>query len=82
MSIPHELFHSRRLATESISCCGCSLLEWQINALSNTGLLSRFIGMLTNSRSFMSFPRHEYYRGVLCDLLGKDAEKQSYALAT
>jgi len=49
-------------------------IEWQINALSNTGLLSRFIGMLADSRSFMSFPRHEYFRRILCDLLGKDAE--------
>lgn len=50
-------------------------IEWQLNALSNTGLLSRFIGMLTDSRSFMSFPRHEYFRRVLCDLLGQDVEK-------
>ena len=49
-------------------------IEWQINALSNTGLLSRFIGMLTDSRSFMSFPRHEYFRRVLCDLLGREME--------
>jgi glucuronate isomerase len=49
-------------------------IEWQINALSNTGLFSRFIGMLTDSRSFMSFPRHEYFRRVLCDLLGRDVE--------
>jgi glucuronate isomerase len=49
-------------------------IEWQLNALSNTGLLSRFIGMLTDSRSFMSFPRHEYFRRVLCDLLGRDIE--------
>lgn len=49
-------------------------IEWQINALSNTGLLSRFIGMVTDSRSFMSFPRHEYFRRVLCDLLGRDME--------
>jgi glucuronate isomerase len=49
-------------------------IEWQLNALSNTGLLSRFIGMLTDSRSFMSFPRHEYFRRVLCDLLGRDVE--------
>ncbi len=47
-------------------------MEWQINALSNVGLLSRFIGMLTDSRSFMSFPRHEYFRRVLCNLLGRD----------
>src|SRR5205085_8683542 len=49
-------------------------IEWQLNALSNTGLLSRFIGMVTDSRSFMSFPRHEYFRRVLCDLLGRDVE--------
>jgi glucuronate isomerase len=49
-------------------------IEWQLNALSNTGLLPRFIGMLTDSRSFMSFPRHEYFRRVLCDLLGRDME--------
>ncbi len=49
-------------------------IEWQLNALSNTGLLSRFVGMITDSRSFMSFPRHEYFRRVLCDLLGKDVE--------
>ncbi len=49
-------------------------IEWQLNALSNTGLLSRFIGMLTDSRSLMSFPRHEYFRRVLCDLLGRDVE--------
>ena len=45
-------------------------MEWQINALSNTGLLSRFIGMLTDSRSFMSYPRHEYFRRTLSNLLG------------
>ncbi len=49
-------------------------MEWQINALSNLGLLSRFIGMLTDSRSFMSFPRHEYFRRTLCNLVGRDIE--------
>jgi glucuronate isomerase len=49
-------------------------MEWQINTLSNVGLLSRFVGMLTDSRSFMSFPRHEYFRRVLCDVIGKDVE--------
>lgn len=49
-------------------------IEWQLNALSNLGLLSRFVGMLTDSRSFLSFPRHEYFRRVLCNLLGKDVE--------
>jgi glucuronate isomerase len=50
-------------------------MEWQMNALSNCGLLSRFIGMLTDSRSFMSYPRHEYFRRVLCNLIGDDVEK-------
>ncbi len=49
-------------------------IEWQINALSSLGLLSRFIGMLTDSRSFMSYPRHEYFRRVLCNMLGRDVE--------
>ena len=49
-------------------------MEWQINALSNLGLLSRFVGMLTDSRSFMSFTRHEYFRRVLCNLFGRDIE--------
>ncbi len=48
--------------------------EWQINTLSNVGLLSRFVGMLTDSRSFMSYPRHEYFRRVLCNMIGKDIE--------
>ena len=47
-------------------------MEKQINALSNMGLLSCFVGMLTDSRSFMSFPRHEYFRRVLCNLIGND----------
>jgi glucuronate isomerase len=50
-------------------------IEWQLNALSHTGLLSRFIGMITDSRSFLSFPRHEYFRRVLCNLLGAEMEK-------
>ena len=50
-------------------------MQWQINALSNQGLLSRFIGMLTDSRSFLSYPRHEYFRRCLCDLLGTDVER-------
>ncbi|HLZ12386.1 MAG TPA: glucuronate isomerase [Candidatus Acidoferrum sp.] len=49
-------------------------IEWQLNALSNNGLLSRFVGMLTDSRSFMSFPRHEYFRRVLCNLCGREME--------
>jgi len=47
----------------------------QIDALSNVGLLSRFIGMVTDSRSFMSYPRHEYFRRVLCDLIGQDVTR-------
>jgi glucuronate isomerase len=49
-------------------------IEWQLNALSNLGLLSRFVGMITDSRSFMSYPRHEYFRRVLCNLIGQDVE--------
>ncbi len=47
----------------------------QMNALSNLGLLSRFIGMLTDSRSFLSYARHEYFRRILCNLLGEEVEK-------
>jgi glucuronate isomerase len=46
----------------------------QINALSNMGLLSRFVGMLTDSRSFLSYPRHEYFRRLLCELFGSEIE--------
>ena len=49
-------------------------IEWQLNALSNLGLLSRFVGMVTDSRSFMSYPRHEYFRRVLCNVLGREVE--------
>jgi glucuronate isomerase len=51
-------------------------IEWQLNALSNCGLLSAFVGMVTDSRSFMSFPRHEYFRRILCNLLGNEIEAQ------
>lgn len=47
-------------------------MEWQINALSNLGLLSRFVGMLTDSRSFLSYTRHEYFRRILCNMIGRD----------
>jgi glucuronate isomerase len=47
-------------------------MERQMNALSTLGLLSRFVGMLTDSRSFMSYPRHEYFRRILCNLIGND----------
>jgi len=50
-------------------------IEWQLNALSNCGLLSRFVGMITDSRSWMSYPRHEYFRRVLCNLLGGEMER-------
>ena len=49
-------------------------IERQLDALSNSGLLSRFVGMLTDSRSFLSYPRHEYFRRILCNLLGNDVE--------
>ena len=49
-------------------------MEMQMNALSNLGLLSRFIGMITDSRSFMSYSRHEYFRRTLCSLIGRDVE--------
>ena len=49
-------------------------MEKQINALSNMGLLSAFVGMLTDSRSFVSFPRHEYFRRILCNLFGNEVE--------
>lgn len=49
-------------------------MERQMNALSVLGLLSRFVGMLTDSRSFLSYPRHEYFRRTLCNLLGRDVE--------
>ncbi len=50
-------------------------MEWQLNALSNLGLLRRFVGMLTDSRSFLSYTRHEYFRRVLCNLLGSEMER-------
>lgn len=49
-------------------------MEKQLNTLSNMSLLSCFIGMLTDSRSFLSYPRHEYFRRILCNLIGKDVE--------
>lgn len=47
----------------------------QLSSVSNMGLLSRFIGMLTDSRSFLSYPRHEYFRRILCNIIGEDIEK-------
>ncbi|MHC4678400.1 MAG: glucuronate isomerase [Planctomycetota bacterium] len=49
-------------------------MEEQMNVLSNMGLLSEFVGMLTDSRSFLSYPRHEYFRRILCNMLGNDVE--------
>jgi glucuronate isomerase len=51
-------------------------MEEQMNILSNMGLLSRFVGMLTDSRSFLSYPRHEYFRRILCNMLGNDVESR------
>ncbi|MCX7985754.1 MAG: glucuronate isomerase [Bacteroidales bacterium] len=50
-------------------------IERQLNALSSMGLLSRFVGMLTDSRSYLSYPRHEYFRRILCNLIGTEVEK-------
>ena len=50
-------------------------MEKQLNALSNMGLVSTFIGMLTDSRSFLSYSRHEYFRRILCNLFGSEMEK-------
>jgi glucuronate isomerase len=50
-------------------------MEKQLNVLSNFGLLSRFVGMVTDSRSFLSFPRHEYFRRILCNVIGEEVEK-------
>ncbi len=50
-------------------------MEQQINTLSNMGLLSRFVGMLTDSRSFLSYPRHEYFRRLLCNIFGNDIKQ-------
>ncbi len=50
-------------------------MEWQMNALGNLGLFSRFVGMLTDSRSFLSYPRHEYFRRVMCNLVGGEMER-------
>ena len=50
-------------------------MEEQMHALSNMGLLSRFVGMITDSRSFLSYSRHEYFRRLLCNLLGDDVRR-------
>ena len=53
-------------------------MEAQLTVLSSIGLLSPFIGMLTDSRSFLSFPRHEYFRRILCELIGGWVENGEY----
>ena len=53
-------------------------MEAQMTALANLGMLSRFVGMLTDSRSFVSYPRHEYFRRILCNLIGKWVEEGEY----
>jgi len=55
-------------------------MESQMKALANLGLLSRFVGMLTDSRSFVSYPRHEYFRRILCNMLGKWVEEGEYPM--
>jgi len=50
-------------------------IKAQLKTVSNMGLLSRFVGMLTDSRSFLSYPRHEYFRRILCNVIGTDVEK-------
>ena len=49
-------------------------IENQLNSLSSLGLLNRFVGMLTDSRSFLSYPRHEYFRRILCNIIGNEIE--------
>jgi glucuronate isomerase len=49
-------------------------MKWQMNALSSLGLLANFVGMITDSRSFLSYPRHEYFRRLLCQILGEEVE--------
>ncbi|NDD57150.1 MAG: glucuronate isomerase [Verrucomicrobia bacterium] len=50
-------------------------MRWQLNTLSQLGVLANFVGMLTDSRSFLSYPRHEYFRRLLCQILGEEVEK-------
>ena len=50
-------------------------MEWQLEALSQLGLIRRFVGMLTDSRSFLSYTRHEYFRRILCNKIGNEAER-------
>ena len=53
-------------------------MEGQMQALANLGMLANFVGMLTDSRSFVSYPRHEYFRRILCNLIGKWVDEGEY----
>jgi glucuronate isomerase len=53
-------------------------MEAQMQALANLGMISNFVGMLTDSRSFVSYPRHEYFRRIMCNLIGKWVEEGEY----
>ena len=55
-------------------------MEEQMKALANLGMLSRFVGMLTDSRSFLSYTRHDYFRRIMCNLIGKWVEEGEYPL--
>ena len=59
-------------------CDNKDMMENQLKALGNLGVLPTFIGMLTDSRSFLSYPRHEYFRRILCDVIGKWVENGEY----
>ena len=85
---PQTITPSPRCSETSsgISRARCNSVRWwhldqrdgmaeQMKTLANVGLLSRFVGMLTDSRSFLSFPRHEYFRRILCNLLGEWMEE-------
>ena len=56
----------------------CDSMEEQMKALANLGLFGKFVGMFTDSRSFVSYPRHEYFRRILCNLVGKWVEEGEY----
>lgn len=73
-SIPGKV----QLGTAWWMCDHRTGMERQMNALSDVGLLSRFVGMVTDSRSFLSFPRHEYFRRILCNFIGNIVEDGKY----
>ena len=81
MSLTDKLFgtHSdRELKKIKPLVDGILALDEQMQALSDNGLLSVFVGMLTDSRSFLSFPRHEYFRRILCNMVGRLVEEGQY----